>query len=418
MIASVLLLSVVISAEPSSAVPRLSLDSAVQEAVGASPMLRAGQHGVEVAQQRQAAASRILQDNPTLDLRGGPEVPNVLDGQVSVRLGQEFEGPWLRSARMTRATRERDRAQAEQSLGRLEVERSVRVAYAVAAWADDLLEARQMALQDAQQRADVIRQQVGLGHAAPMDLQTAEADQALQAAEVREAEVLRLGARAALARAMGRTSAVQEPLDPLPTERPRRGTFTAANHPEVMVLARDAAVAQATASEIRAEAIPKVRTFVSYQLNRNGFPAVYPAPVPRDALLGGTYEHQLVASVAFPIPVFNINGAEAAEARALSRQRQEEAAQARQRVEMERIQMEAQADAAAARILELKKALELAEQARQSAQEARAAGQFSLVDELMARDRALKARLDMLDARRDLADAEAELAAMDAVTAK
>jgi len=388
----------------------LTLAAALQEAESNSPFLAAAEHSVAASRRGQAAAERVLVFNPQLEMTARPLVPWLLESSAEVRISQQLELPWVRSARMQQAEKQLRTSEAQQMLTRVELHQRVRAAYAETAWAQEYSEAVEAAWRAAHRRTAAAQSQLTAGEVSNADLRLAQADEAVITAQLREAEQLVLGARAALARWLGRPSPITGPITALAGRRSVGGGAPSGVHPSVAAARADADAAAAEGQRIRMEALPTVRLSVGHELEGDGFPKTF-RPTSTQ-LLQGNLESRILASVQVPLPMFNLREAEASQARSRASQRRSDAEAQQQQIDVARLRADARAAAQEARIVELEKAAALTAEVLDMVQKARDAGQVDLQSVLIARDRALRAHIDLVGARRALAEAELELIAL------
>lgn len=416
-------LSLMLAASP---VEAWTLERVVAEAVAQSPEVAAAHAEETGAEGVRAADGRWLRENPELEVEVASDALTGGEGErrVEVGLSQTLEVAGQRGLRVKRA---------ESSLEAAGARRRATVLEVAAAAVEAAVE-----LERREARARLAEEALGLARAldeaaarrfaagdvaeverngAALERARAEARAALARAEVQ-------GARAALNRRLGRPagapltvaimagSAQPQPGSETPTVdaegaallRTARASVPSPlvrERPELQAARAEEAAANVEVELLRRERFPDLTVGVGYERERT--------PESHGATTDLHTGNLLVARLSVPLPLFERNQRELAEARA------QRSAREAQRVARER---EVEADAEAARsALEaaqaahaaLAAALPSVERNLELVRRAYEAGELGLDALLLARDRAFAARAEAVDAAAELARARTAL---------
>lgn len=371
----------------------LSLEAAIERALGAHPRLRAAAFDVEAADGavRQAA----LPPNPTLSLE--QEDTRRETRTVTVLLSQPLEIGGQRAARTEWARRGRDLAQAELDTVRAELRAEVVQAFFVALLAQERLQSAEESLRIAGDGAGATARRVAAGKLSPIDETRARVAVSTARIEWRQAQAEQLASRHALAAAIGVEESTIGALDgradalpPLPdaAEVGRR----LADAPALRRARLDVEQAQAAYDLARTQRIPDLTVSLGAK---------------RSQEIGRS---QAVIGVSLPLPLFDRN--QGAQREALKRR---QAAEQRAEAELQRLRAEvlAAADELRARADEVqalrREVLPGAREAYTAASRGFELGKFGFLDVLDAQRTWLQARTQLLDALAKAYRAQAEL---------
>jgi cobalt-zinc-cadmium efflux system outer membrane protein len=417
-------LSLMLAAAPAEV---WTLERVVADAVARSPEVAAARAEEAGAEGVRSADGRWLQENPQLELGATTDALTGDQGEqrVEMMLSQTVEVAGQRGLRVARADAALDAARARSRAAVLEA-----AAEAVSAAVElERREARTRLAVEALELARALEAATGRRFAAgdvpeverngaALERARAEARAALARAEAD-------GARAALNRRLGRPAAAPlsvsvmgtEPASPVtqpvatepgtaarPEPRAGRATLPSpllTERPELQAARAEEAAAKAEVELLRRERFPDPTLGVGYERERR--------PESHGAVSDLHTEHLLVARLSVPLPLWNRNQRELAEARARRSVRESERVAREREVEAETSVARTTFDAARTAHTALKAALPAVERNLDLVRRAYEAGELGLDALLLARDRAFAARAEAVDAEAELARARTAL---------
>ncbi|MBN1206653.1 MAG: TolC family protein [Myxococcaceae bacterium] len=393
-------LTLFLAAAPAPEGSAWTLDQVVGEALAKSPEVaaaRAEEKGVEGALTSEA---RWLRENPELELEYGTDAVTQEEGErrLSIAISQTLEVAGQRGLRTERAEAALAAARARRRGVELSVAREV--TEAAAEWVRREAHARlaEEALAAARTLEEAAARRFEAGDVPELERNTAALERARAEARAALARAEAASARASLNRFFGRLATAPLKLElgaaPVP-EVPRA-------EPPVLEAARsEAEVARAEVELLRRERFPDPTVSLGYERETR----------PEEHATGSDLHTAslLVARLSVPLPLWDRNQGELAEARARRAAREAEREGREREVEAERVSAREAYEAARAAEAALTATLPGAERNLSLVQRAYEAGELGLDALLLARDRAYAARGEAIDAASALVRARAAL---------
>ncbi len=420
-------LSLMLAAAPAEV---WTLERVVADAVERSPEVAAARAAEAGAEGVRSADGRWLQQNPQLEVEAASDALTGDQGEqrVEMMLSQTVEVAGQRGLRVARAEASLDAARARSRAAVLDA-----AAEAVSAAVElERREARARLAVEALELARALEEATGRRFAAgdvpelerngaALERARAEARAALARAEV-------AGARAVLNRRLGRPAAaplsvavmgageaevVQAGAAELsssaqaaarPDSRAARATLPSpllTERPELQAARAEEAAATAEVELLRRERFPDPTLGLGYERERR--------PESHGAITDLHTEHLLVARLSVPLPLWERNQRELAEARARRSAREAERVAREREVEAATAMAGSTFEAARAAHTALNAALPAVERNLDLVRRAYEAGELGLDALLLARDRAFAARAETVDAAAELARARTAL---------
>lgn len=388
---------------PTSEVRETSLEELLEYAEAHAPVLGVVEQRKGYAVAERAAASPPFRANPTLEFGVGPrfDAASEVDFDFFVAVAQPVGISGERGRRRDAAARLGERLDADATLARLMVRREVTLAYYAALLGRRNADLGTRAVAFAEDMLRIAERRLTAGDATAIDVRVAETDVAAARQALLTAEAERDTARIRLAEVTGwdlesppRVSAELPELVAVPPLS-RVLDSAAAHHPELA--ARRARVAEA---EARVEVA-----------KREGWPTpVLGAQVAREGSAGSPANYIVLGTVGVTLPVWQRNQGERA-TRQVDREvaRAEETASERALVAgIARAHARLTAATDRVRLLSSSVTPQL-ESSLALLRRGVDAGEFSLLDVAVARERFLAAERDTLDAHADYCAALADL---------
>lgn len=400
MVAAAPLFAMFLAAVPATEGAAWTLDLLVSEVLAKSPEVAAARAEETGAEEGLSADSRWVRDNPQLEAEYGTDAMTQGAGErrMAIAISQQLQVAGQRGLRMERAEAALTAARARRRTAELSVAREASDAAAEWGRREALVKLMEEVLSAARTLEEAAAKRFAAGDVPELDRNAAALERARAEARAAQARSEEAGARASLNRLLGR--AATAPLT-LRLEAVALPEAMAAELPEVEAARAEAEAARAEVELLRRERIPDPTVSLGYEQEKRP-----------EAHVTGTDLHtasMVVARLSLPLPLWNRNQRELAEARA-RRSVHEAERQGREReVEAERVS--ARENYEAARIAEaaLTAALPGIERNLVLVQRAYEAGELSLDALLLARDRAYAARGEAIDATAALARARAAL---------
>ncbi|MCP3135765.1 TolC family protein [Pyxidicoccus xibeiensis] len=419
-------LSLMLAASP---VDAWTLERVVDAAVAQSPELVAARADEAGAQGVRAADGRWLRDNPELELGVTSDALTGDQGELRLEamLSQTVEIAGQRGARVKRAEASLEAAEARRRVVMLDV-----AAQAVDAAVE--LERREAQARLAEDALGLTRaleeataRRYSAGDVSELERNTSALERARAEARAALARAEAEAARAALNRRLGRPAAApltvavlpsgepaslytppseapaaRESLPPsqtpsAPGDRPELRAMRATlpgplltERPELQAARAEEAAANAEVDLLRRERFPDPTLAVGYERERR--------PESHGALTDLHTEHLLVARLSVPLPLWERNQRELAEARARRSAREAERVARQREVEAESVAARSAFEAASTAHAALEAARPAIERNLDLVRRAYEGGELGLDALLLARDRAFAARQDAVDA--------------------
>ncbi|WP_205525418.1 TolC family protein [Pyxidicoccus trucidator] len=390
-------LSLMLAAAPAEV---WTLERVVSDAVERSPEVAAARAEEVSAEGVRSADGRWLRDNPQLEVEAASDVLTGDQGELRVEmmLSQTVEVAGQRGLRVERADASLDAARARRRAAVLEA-----AAGAVGAAVE--LERREARARLAEEALSLSREleaaterRFAAGDVSELDRNGATLERARAEARAALARAESDAARAALNRRLGRPAAaplsvsvlVEAPSSPLLNERP-----------ELQAARAEEVAAKAEVELLRRERFPDPTLGVGYERERR--------PESHGAISDLHTEHLLVARLSVPLPLWERNQRELAEARARRSAREAERVAREREVEAESAVARSAFEAARAAHTALNTARPSVERNLELVRRAYEAGELGLDALLLARDRAFAARAETVDAAAELARARTAL---------
>ncbi|NMO16647.1 TolC family protein [Pyxidicoccus fallax] len=416
-------LTLMLAASPGDA---WTLERVVAEAVERSPEVAAARAEEAGAEGVRAADGRWLQNNPELEAEAASDVltDDAGEQRVEVMLSQTVEVAGQRGLRVERAEAALEAARARRRAAVLEA-----AADAVASAVElDRREARARLAEEALGLARALEDATGRRFAAgdvpELERNGAALERARAEARAALARAEADGARAALNRRLGRpaaapltvavlaadgamssTDAAETRDEGTPLMRAARATLPSpllpSERPEVQAARAEESAAKAEVELLRRERFPDPTVGLGYERERRA--------ESHGALTDLHTEHLLVARLSLPLPLWNRNQRELAEARARRSTREAERVAREREVEAEAAAARSTFEAANTANTALRAALPAVERNLELVRRAYDAGELGLDALLLARDRAFGARAEAVDAAAELARARTAL---------
>ncbi|WP_276203606.1 TolC family protein [Hyalangium minutum] len=394
------MLSIFLVAVPATEGAVWTLDLLVGEALEKSPKVAAARAEETGAEEGLSAESRWMQNNPQLEVEYGTDAvtQDVGERRMAIAISQQLQVAGQRGLRVERAEAALTAARARRRAAELRVAREA--ADAAADWGrrEALVKLMEEALAAARTLEEAAAKRFAAGDVPELERNAAALERARAEARAAQARAEEVSARASLNRLLGR--AATAPLM-VTTSAVTLPEVLAAPQPEVEEARAEAEAARAEVDLLRRERIPDPTVSLGYEQERR----------PEEHATGPDLHtaSMVVARLSLPLPLWNRNQGELAEARARRAARDAERQSREREVEAERVS--AREGYEAARIAEaaLTAALPGIERNLTLVQRAYEAGELSLDAVLLARDRAYAARGEAIDATAALARARAAL---------
>lgn len=393
-------LSVVLASTPVPEGVAWTLDALVSEALAKSPEVAAARAEETGAEQGLSADSRWVRDNPQLEVEYGTDAVTQDAGErrMAVALSQQLQVAGQRGLRVERAEAALAAARARRRAVELRVAREA--AEAAVEWErrEALVKLREEALATARTLEEAAAKRFAAGDVPELDRNAAALERARAEARAAQARAEEATARAFVNRLLGRAATAPLLITLGAMAVPEA---LAAELPEVEAARAEAEAARAEVNLLRRERIPDPTVSVGYEQEERleehaTGPDLHTASM-------------VVARVSVPLPLWNRNQRELAEARARHAAREAERQGREREVEAERVSARENHEAARISEAALTAALPGIERNLALVQRAYDAGELSLDALLLARDRAYSARGEAIDAVAALARARAAL---------
>lgn len=394
---------------PPSAAPvtrEVSLAELLHFAERHAPSLRAAELRRGYGEAAQRGALPLLRHNPSLELGVGPrrQGGSARDVDLAFSLDQPVEIAGQRGLRRSLAERLTERLENEVDATRWKLRHDVAVTYRVARVARERVRAGERVVAFARDVLDTVTRRHAAGDASAIDVRLAEADvaRAQQARVLAESELHRLLLELCEITGWPADTPPQPPpgLEP-PRPIPALATVLAAardDHPELR--ARRAAVAEARARAALADREGWPTPTVGVSVLREG----------RGEARGEAPSYILLGEIGLPLPIWNRNQEERGRAGVEEALARAEATTTARALRTGLVRAHAALAAAATRLDLGRTALEPSlEHALALLTQGLAAGELSLAEATVARERLLRAQEDALSAHEDYARALAEL---------
>lgn len=413
MLAVSAVLSLMLAAAPVEAWP---LERVVSEAVEQAPEVAVARAEEAAAEGVRAADGRWVRENPALEAAVASDALTDDEGEqrVEAMLSQTLEVAGQRGLRVKRADAAVDAARARRRAVVLEA-----AAAAVSAAVElERREARARLAEEALGLARTLEEATGrrfaAGDVSELDRNAAALERARAEARTAMARAEADAARAALNRRLGRPAGAplsvsvmaQVGIAQSPSDKRLELLATLPSpvlneRPEVQAARAEEAAASAEVDLLRRERFPDPTLGVGYERERTA--------ESHGAIKDLHTSHMLVARLSVPLPLWNRNQRELAEARGRRSARESERVARERQVEEEAVAARSTFDAARAAYTALEAARPSVERNLDLVRRAYEAGELSLDALLLARDRAFSARAEMVDAAADLARAHTAL---------
>ncbi|MCY1016893.1 TolC family protein [Pyxidicoccus sp. MSG2] len=432
-------LSLMLAAAPTEV---WSLERVVAEAVERAPEVAAARAEESAAEGARSADGRWLQDNPQLDVGFASDALTDDQGEqrVELMLSQTVEVAGQRGLRVARAEAAVDAVRARRRAVVLEA-----AAEAVSAAAElERREARARLAEEALELARTLEEatarRFAAGDVPELDRNGAALERARAEARAAMARAESAGARAALNRRLGRPAGAPLSVSVLAeagaeagpvTDEKARGDAGVANvtspaapmgiqdrpqlratraslpspllneRPELQAARAEEAAAKAEVELLRRERFPDPTLGLGYERERR--------VESHGALTDLHTEHLLVARLSLPLPLWERNQRELAEASARRSAREAERVARERQVDAESTVARSTFEAARAAYTALEAARPAVERNLELMRRAYEAGELSLDALLLARDRAFAAKAETVEAAAELARARTAL---------
>ena len=398
MLSALTTLSFIMASVPAGESTPWTMRRVIGEALAKSPEVAAARAEEAGAEGVLAADARWVRENPSIEMEYGTDAVTQDQGErrLSVAISQQLQVAGQRGLRVERAEAALAAARARRRAVELSVAREA--AESAAEWvrreahvrlAEEVLTAARVLEQAAARRFEV-------GDVPEMERNAAALERARAEARAAQARAEAAGARALMNRLLGRPASA--PLEIMLEDVAVPGEARA-ELPELEAARAEAEAARAEVDLLRRERFPDPTVSLGYEQERR----------PEEHATGADLHtaSMVVARLSFPLPLWNRNQGELAEARARRAAREAERESREREVEAERLSARESYEAARTAEAALAAALPGVERNLSLVQRAYEVGELSLDALLLARDRAYAARGEAIDAAAALAQARA-----------
>jgi cobalt-zinc-cadmium efflux system outer membrane protein len=398
MLAVLATLPFILSSAPAGEGAPWTLQRVVSEALAKSPEVAAARAEEAGAEGVLAAGTRWVRENPSIEVEYGTDAVTQDQGErrLSVAISQQLQVAGQRGLRVERAEAALAAARARRRAVELSVAREA--ADAAAEWVRREAHARlaEEALTAARVLEEAAARRFAAGDVPELERNAAALERARTEARAAQARAEAAGARASMNRLMGRQASA--PLE-LSLEAVAVPAEARAELPELEAARAEAEAARAEVDLLRRERFPDPTVSLGYEQERR----------PEEHATGADLHtaSMVVARLSLPLPLWNRNQGELAEARARRVAREAERESREREVEAERLSARESYEAARTAEAALTAALPGVERNLSLVQRAYEAGELSLDALLLARDRAYAARGEAIDAAAAFARARA-----------
>ncbi len=388
------------SAVPAEGGGAWTLQRVMSEALAKSPAVAAARAEEAGAEDMLAADARWVRENPSIEVEYGTDAVTQDQGErrLSVALSQQLQVAGQRGLRVERAEAALAAAKARRRAVELSVAREA--ADAAAEWVRREAHVRlaEEALAAARVLEEAAARRFAAGDVPELERNAAVLERARTEARAAQARAEAAGARASMNRLLGRPASA--PLVMTLEEVAVPGDVRA-ELPELEAARAEAEAARAEVDLLRRERFPDPTVSLGYEQEKR----------PEEHATGADLHtaSMVVARLSLPLPLWNRNQGELAEARARRAAREAERESREREVEAERISTRESYEAARIAEAALTAALPGVERNLSLVQRAYEAGELSLDALLLARDRAYAARGEAIDAAAELARTRAAL---------
>ncbi|MCP3164944.1 TolC family protein [Myxococcus qinghaiensis] len=380
-----------------------TLERVASEAVARSPEVAAARAEEEGAEGVRAADGRLLRNNPSLEVAVVSDALTGAQGEqrAEVVLSQMLEVAGQRGLRL-------DRAKAAQEAARARRQAAMVSASAGAVDAAVELERREARSSLAREALELTREleaatvrRFAVGDVSELERNAATLERARAEARVAQAHAEAQAARVELNRRLGRPADAPLTVSLLATATDALPSELSGEQPTLVAARAEVEAAGSEVDLLRRERIPNPTLSLGYERERR--------PEAHGAFTDLHTEHLLIARLSVPLPLWDRNQGELAEARARHKARESERVSRTREVESEQTVARAMFDAARTAHTALMSVHPSVDRNLELVRRAYEAGQLGLDALLLARDRSFAASADAVDAAAALARARTAL---------